>query len=571
MNKRRFLAVLSMAAVMGTSGIAMSGCEFTRPAIKLDYNMTGVGLADVSVAYDGTNKIVNLTGSLPEGVTATYTYYKINSDSSLTELVNEYPVNVGKYKIVARFNGDFNKYNNLLDLSAILTITKTNINVVVGANKFKTASGETTLEQTKQFSEKSNGDLYFEYDGKEYVVDVVDSNVTKENYSVSYYTELNADGTVKTSAQTLNNTLKNAGDYLYVLVTTSNNNLEANIIKKVSVEKKVVKINNYAGLTAMVTDCKTKDKVERINYKYVLTSNIDCGNAVWNTPGSAFAEASAFCGEFDGGGYTISNLQITNQSVENINDTNGLHVGFFGYTVNADIHDVTFKNVDINITTFGYTRQDVGGNNINPVYAGIVVARMESDGSNGGETSLKNVTVESCDITVDAYKAYVGSVIGIDHAVSETSARLNLNIKNVTILARNLQNATDRVVVGGITGETQSGDAICYEKCKIENLVLKCWDGNVNNIPNNDVYMGAIVGRINKSASITVKDCVVVDYAGLAITRGQAGSYGYWGNAKYPVQDVLHVENSTHSVTEGQEGVYYLQSGGGATSWMDQN
>lgn len=92
-------------------------------------------------------------------------------------------------------------------------------------------------------------------------------------------------------------------------------------------------------------------------------------------------------------------------------------------------------------------------------------------------------------------------------------------------------------------------------------------------IPKNPTFMGAVVGRINNSASITIKDCTIVDYAGLAVTQGQAGSYGYWGAATaYPIQSVLHIENSTHSVTEGKENIYYLQSGGGIVdSWIEQN
>lgn len=574
MKNKKLIAVLSMAAVLGTSSVVLTGCNDPKPPIKLDYDMSSVSLTNITVSYDGTPKTVTVNGVLPEGVTATYKYYKINDDETETLLVNEYPVNVGKYKIVTEFNGDYEKYNNILNLSATLTIVKADVNVVIGANKIKTSAGEETLPQPKQFEAKPNGDLFVEYDGKEYVVDVIDSNVNNENYSITYYKNIKEDGSVDETSQTLNNTLKNAGDTLYVLISTENTNLNANIVKKVTMEQKVIKISNYEDLVSMVEDCNTKDKIQRINYKYELTNNIDCENAVWRTPGTTFGDPTAFCGEFAGNGFTISNLQITNESASTLSDTNGINVGFFGYTVDADIHDVTFKNVNINITTDGYVRQELNGNNVNPVYAGIVVARMECDQSNGGETSLRNITVEDCNISVNAYKAYVGSVIGIDHATIEKAKRENLNVKNVTIFARCLVNNTDRVVVGGIAGETQGGDAIVYNKCNINNLILRCWDGvDMASIPKNPTFMGAVVGRINNSASITIKDCTIVDYAGLAVTQGQAGSYGYWGAATaYPIQSVLHIENSTHSVTEGKENIYYLQSGGGIVdSWIEQN
>ncbi len=228
MKNKKLIAVLSMAAVLGTSSVVLTGCNDPKPPIKLDYDMSSVSLTNITVSYDGTPKTVTVNGVLPEGVTATYKYYKINDDETETLLVNEYPVNVGKYKIVTEFNGDYEKYNNILNLSATLTIVKADVNVVIGANKIKTSAGEETLPQPKQFEAKPNGDLFVEYDGKEYVVDVIDSNVNNENYSITYYKNIKEDGSVDETSQTLNNTLKNAGDTLYVLISTENTNLNAN-------------------------------------------------------------------------------------------------------------------------------------------------------------------------------------------------------------------------------------------------------------------------------------------------------------------------------------------------------
>ena len=73
---------------------------------KADINLTGISFPDSSITYDGTPKSLAITGSLPSGVTVSYT------GNEQTE--------VGEYEVTATLSGS--NYNNHI-LQATLTIT----------------------------------------------------------------------------------------------------------------------------------------------------------------------------------------------------------------------------------------------------------------------------------------------------------------------------------------------------------------------------------------------------------------------------------------------------------------
>ena len=77
---------------------------------KATYDMSGITFADVTVTYDGTEYVIEITGTLPEGVTVAYT-------------TNKGTV-VGTYNAVATFTYDTANYNAIADMNAVLTINK---------------------------------------------------------------------------------------------------------------------------------------------------------------------------------------------------------------------------------------------------------------------------------------------------------------------------------------------------------------------------------------------------------------------------------------------------------------
>ena len=78
--------------------------------LKLDYDMSNVKFEDKVVFYDGEEHTLEITGSLPTGVSVTYT------NNKLTE--------VGTLQVTASFKGDYVKYNKIPDMEATLTVVK---------------------------------------------------------------------------------------------------------------------------------------------------------------------------------------------------------------------------------------------------------------------------------------------------------------------------------------------------------------------------------------------------------------------------------------------------------------
>ena len=75
---------------------------------KATYDMSGVEFVDKTVVYNGEVQKIEISGSLPQGVTVSYE----NNDNT----------NVGTYEVIAKFTGDSNNYEAIADMTANLTI-----------------------------------------------------------------------------------------------------------------------------------------------------------------------------------------------------------------------------------------------------------------------------------------------------------------------------------------------------------------------------------------------------------------------------------------------------------------
>jgi len=79
---------------------------------KLSYDMSGITFKSKSVTYNATIHSIYILGVLPEGVTVDYE--------------NNSKVHAGEYTALANFSGDTINYNDILPMSATLTIAKAN-------------------------------------------------------------------------------------------------------------------------------------------------------------------------------------------------------------------------------------------------------------------------------------------------------------------------------------------------------------------------------------------------------------------------------------------------------------
>lgn len=543
--------------------LCMFSCVLLTACGKTDYDMSGVSLQDATYTYDGNSHVLEVTGDLPAGVTAEYKYYV--DETHETQATST--VDTGKYYVVVSFTGDA-KHNPIEDMSAVMTINKADypsLDVTIKA----TYKDDQNQDASVVARDNGDGTLYLEAINKEYTISV-NSATQDGNITTEFYNRLNADGTVDETSKSLTNTLTNYGDKVYIKVTVSDDNHNPiSVVKTITIERKTVEIRSYEDLVNMNRDVFSKSMDERLNLRYILLNDIDCEGQVWKTIGVNFGK-DYFVSEFNGNGHTISNFKLTEESVDYTLDVNGetktvkpneangcVHLGFFGYVASAEIHDVTFDNVDVK-----FDMRTISLTNSNPKYTyfGTVFARAEFDptfaaGSTSSCTSVYNVTVQNSNIDVKAGKGYIGGIIGADHNKNtdeEVFLRKNLKVLDTNIVTAmpHWDSVKDRVSIGGIVGETQSGDVTVYEDCKVINLnvigksyfdVMYDSHGNSNTVSatNGGGYstekplsLGGILGWNRSGAKeITFKNCEVTNLTAALYVKSEAhaqfsGLYG---------------------------------------------
>ncbi len=543
--------------------LCMFSCVLLTACGKTDYDMSGVSLQDATYTYDGNSHVLEVTGDLPTGVTAEYKYYV--DETHETQATST--VDAGKYYVVVSFTGDA-KHNPIEDMSAVMTINKADypsLDVTIKA----TYKDDQNQDASVIARDNGDGTLYLEAINKEYTISV-NSATQDGNITTEFYNRLNADGTVDETSKSLTNTLTNYGDKVYIKVTVSDENHNSkSIVKTITIERKTIEIRTYEDLVNMNKDLYSKSMDERLNLRYMLLNDIDCEGQVWKTIGVCFGK-DYFVSEFNGNGHTISNFKLTEESVDytlDVNgetktitpDGNGPHIGFFGYVASAEIHDVTFDNVNVKFDMRTLSLSNSSATEM-PTYYGTVFARGEFDptfaaGTVSSCTSVYNVTVQNSNIDIKAGKGYIGVVIGADHNKNtdeEVFLRKNLKVLDTNIVTAmpHWNGVKDRVSIGGIVGETQSGDVTVYEDCKVINLnvvgkayfdVMYDGQGGSNTVSatnsggystNKPLSLGGILGWNRSGAKeITFKNCEVTNLTAALYVKSEAhaqfsGLYG---------------------------------------------
>ena len=213
-----------------------------------------------------------------------------------------------------------------------------------------------------------------------------------------------------------------------------------------------------------------------------LTASIDLNNEEWTPIGKS---GKTFQGTFDGQGNTVSNLYINTPTQDD--------VGFFGFTTNGEIKNLTIENANVT----GYL--DVGavaGTPYTSKYTNITLkgeVKVQGFAYVGGMFG-KNVYANLTDLTIDAaegsyvtadsgaYRTYVGGVIGF---MGESDSN-SIVVKNVT---SNINVSGSTCDIGGITGIAHYGNSFINVTCTAKEVVL------VNAADEGDQYeVGGIAG-----------------------------------------------------------------------------
>lgn len=559
--KHRNLTLIILILIFCLSVTCLAACEepFDVKIVSVEQNV---------FTYDGSAKNITLKG-VPETVTATIVYYA--EETHETVITN--PTDAGTYYAVVSFK-NAKSGKECGELTTTLTIDKSDyatIDFDINGEYLTDETGAVAFSQTTQSAIEKYGQIYFEINRKYDRIKVsaanikVDGNLYAGSARVRYYSAINEDGTFDTANSVQSNPiLQNIGDKIYIEVTVSDDNHNALTTYKVVSLERITKryISNYEELCQMYEDFQeffaesNNNNSELLgkglqDYRWVLTNDIDCGNNVWKVIGSAYFtdnQDSVFTGEFDGRGHTIKNIKITNDSVKNINTTNGINVGLFGYTVNARIHDFTIENMSIEINTAATDNTPAYiWSGINPVYSGFVVGRC---GSASSGTQIYNINVNNSRTNVNAYKAIVGGIVGFDEyniADENVIRRDNLNLNNCELYAVNRQN-NQRIQIGGLAGDIKQYTStdpglqyfvpMKYTNCSLTNIKLgydyESWKAEYDKTQNKDnefissagftqSYVAAFVGYAR--SQIIFENCSIENYT--IATNGKTGYYSY--------------------------------------------
>ncbi len=205
-----------------------------------------------------------------------------------------------------------------------------------------------------------------------------------------------------------------------------------------------------ARLAYLINNSSTNSTYATCFYKQ--TANIDLSDYYWVAIGDS--SSLPFSGYYDGGGYTISNMYVTN--------TYSNYGGLFGY--------------------WNFTIS-------NPTYASYI----------------KNITLESPYIYTSSSR-YVGAVVceAISFSFSAGAAVSSLNISDITVNNGYVRNTgTFSNSDGGYTG---TGGIVGYTNICTSKTIQNCsFEGTVRGT----ACAGGILGQMDRRGALTISNCTV--------------------------------------------------------------
>jgi hypothetical protein len=233
---------------------------------------------------------------------------------------------------------------------------------------------------------------------------------------------------------------------------------------------------------------------------YKLTNDIDLRGALRSpmpyTTATSYSLAASFSGDFDGGGFTISNLTVTHPD----------HTGMFSYVYGARIHDLTLENCDVSAS--GSCTGAIAGfatySEFENIYVtGRVVGSANLGGIVGtGSSTLKNCHFEGTVETGPASAFWIGGIAGnFSGSIEDCSFKGALTYNGAEALG---------AYMGGIVG-TFAGEDI--KGCYVEADILYKYNGG--GTVNPGANAGGIVGRFDGK---NIVDC---HFKGKIDTRGE--------------------------------------------------
>lgn len=246
--------------------------------------------------------------------------------------------------------------------------------------------------------------------------------------------------------------------------------------------KKTINIDSYESLNKVFSSNKY------LNYEINITDDIDCNNHSITPLGT---KNNAFTGIFNGNKHTISNLEIK------VNPDTHPDFGFFGYTDLANINNVVFDNVSLNIDGIDSSKSISS--------CGLLAGTINS-------SIIKNIEIkDSC--SFDLTNAYINNSISSGGLIGKATNSSHIsNISSHLIFTTNFieqQNPAD-LYIGGIVGQIENSDI--QNTCS-NSQVHSSLKNNSYSSPN--VFIGGICGIIKLDISSNISNIKNNFFSGL--------------------------------------------------------
>ena len=264
-------------------------------------------------------------------------------------------------------------------------------------------------------------------------------------------------------------------------------------------------IANGAQLAYLASSVNNGETYEEKNF--VLTANIDLNGLPWTPIANSFSDAllggsdyRVFAGNFDGNGYTISNVSIGSETTPFESDVFGLFGATEGKISNLNLDTVSIHGI-AKIASIGAV---VG-------FAGGLV------GYSGGSIENCHVTGLTMDMSApsNVYAAayWVGGLVG---ALDGTQ------LINECSVSGSITEKAGKGSIGGLIGELGKAAKITYSRSNVTVNVKADYYGGAD--------VGGFIGKGNgnKNAETVIRNCYATgNVTGGAYTGGFAG--GLWG------------------------------------------
>ena len=180
-----------VSAIVSCDGYVTVKLSTTVKIEKAKYDMSNVKFDAKEFVYDGKSHSVEISGTLPEGVSSpTYT---------IDEKISSSAVNVGEYKVIAKFTNKDPNYEDIPDMETTLKITPAEYKIQDIDLVFKTDKGTIINGATKV------------YDGTQVIFDLNDYSKLSNKVSV-FFSVYDKDGKLISNSNKLTNII-NTGVY----------------------------------------------------------------------------------------------------------------------------------------------------------------------------------------------------------------------------------------------------------------------------------------------------------------------------------------------------------------------